>query len=84
MKGIERIPRGPRASTTNNLAGLTTRQMDVLELLSAGMNNKEIATRLFLSEKTVDHHISAILSKLDVTSRVKAVAKAKEIGVLKL
>jgi ATP/maltotriose-dependent transcriptional regulator MalT len=82
-KGILNIPRGPRSSTVKNLAGLTKRQMDVLKLLSEGLQNKEIAGALFVSAKTIDHHISTILSKLDVHSRAKAVAKAKEMGILK-
>jgi DNA-binding NarL/FixJ family response regulator len=82
-KGILNIPRGPRSSTVKNPAGLTKRQMDVLKLLSEGLQNKEIAGALFVSAKTIDHHISTILSKLDVHSRAKAVAKAKEMGILK-
>ncbi len=82
-QGIRHIPRGPRASTAKNAAGLTRRQMDVLGLIAEGMQNKEIAGQLFLSAKTIDHHISAILTKLDVRSRSKAVARAKELGILK-
>jgi ATP/maltotriose-dependent transcriptional regulator MalT len=82
-KGILNIPRGPRSSTVKNPAGLKKRQMDVLKLLSEGLQNKEIAGALFVSAKTIDHHISTILSKLDVHSRAKAVAKAKEMGILK-
>ena len=81
--GIQHIPRGPRSSTTENTAGLTRRQMDVLALLAKGLQNKEIAAELFISAKTIDHHISAILAKLDVPSRTMAVAKARELGMLK-
>jgi DNA-binding CsgD family transcriptional regulator len=81
-KGVTNIPRGPRSSTRENAAGLTRRQMEVLSLMATGMQNKEIADQLFLSAKTIDHHISDILSKLDVKSRSKAVARAMELGLL--
>jgi DNA-binding NarL/FixJ family response regulator len=51
-------------------------------MLKKGMQNKEIAGQLFISAKTVDHHISAILFKLDVNSRIKAVPKAKQMGII--
>lgn len=83
QQGIKHIPRGPRASTRKNPAGLTRRQMEVLNLLSEGLQNKEIASQLYLSAKTVDHHISAILTKLDAQSRTMAVSRAKEMEILK-
>jgi DNA-binding NarL/FixJ family response regulator len=52
-------------------------------LLKKGIQNKEIAATLFISPKTVDHHISSILFKLDVTSRSKAVTEAVRLGILK-
>lgn len=82
-KGMRHIPRGPRESTRNNPAYLTGRQVEILALLEGGAQNKEIADKLFISPKTVDHHISAILSKLSVNSRTKAVAEAKKLGILK-
>ena len=72
--------RGPRASTRANPVGLTRRQMQVLDLLNTGKSNAEIAERLFLSAKTVDHHVSAILAKLDVPSRSEAAAVARRAG----
>ena len=72
--------RGPRASTLANPVGLTRRQMQVLEHLNTGKSNAEIAERLFLSAKTVDHHVSAILAKLDVPSRSEAAAVARRAG----
>ncbi len=81
-KGHKSIPRGPRESTKNNPAYLTQRQIDVLNLLREELSNAEIAERLFISAKTVDHHISAILSKLNVHSRSKAVEEAEKLGVI--
>ena len=81
--GIKSIPRGLRKSTQENPALLTDRELEVLQLLNEGMQNKEIAARLFISAKTVDHHISAILFKLDVNSRTKAVQEAIRLAILK-
>jgi len=81
--GIKKIPRGLRESTKTNPAQLTNRELDVLILLKEAVQNKEIANTLFISPKTVDHHISSILFKLDVSSRSKAVAEAISSGILK-
>jgi DNA-binding CsgD family transcriptional regulator/tetratricopeptide (TPR) repeat protein len=81
LKGIRNIPRGPRASTKSNSAQLTSRQIDVLCLLKEGLPNTEIANRLFISPKTADHHISAILSKLNVHSRMMAIREAEKLGI---
>jgi DNA-binding CsgD family transcriptional regulator len=81
--GIKKIPRGLRESTKINPAKLTNRELDVLQLLKKGIQNKEIANTLFISPKTVDHHISSILFKLDVNSRAKAVTEAVRLGILK-
>ena len=70
------VPRGPRGSAADHPARLTDREMEVLEQLALGSTNAEIARRLFLSEKTVGHHVSAILRKLDEPSRSGAVAAA--------
>ncbi|HEV2479429.1 MAG TPA: LuxR C-terminal-related transcriptional regulator, partial [Puia sp.] len=80
--GIRNLPRGAREATRRNAAQLTQREIDVLRLLREGMKNKEIAARLFISAKTVDHHISAVLFKLDVSSRLKAVNEAARLGIL--
>jgi DNA-binding NarL/FixJ family response regulator len=61
---------------------LTTRQLDVLALVAEGRRNADIAARLFLSEKTVAHHVSAILQKLDVKTRGEAAATAARLGIL--
>ncbi len=81
--GVRRIPRGPAPATRSHPAGLTARQAEVLELLAEGLSNPEIADRLFISPRTVDHHVSAILTKLGVSSRAGAVESARRHGVLK-
>jgi DNA-binding CsgD family transcriptional regulator len=78
-RGVVRVPRGPRRATAANAAGLTPRQADVLELLTEGLSNAEIAGRLTLSVKTVDHHISAVLGKLGVRTRGEAAAAAHRL-----
>ena len=80
-RGALRIPRGPSRATAANPAGLTGRQLEVLGLLAAGLSNAEIAARLSLSVKTVDHHVSALLAKLGVGSRRQAAAAARRLGI---
>ncbi|MBL8097245.1 MAG: AAA family ATPase [Anaerolineales bacterium] len=72
-------PRGPRAATRENPFGLTMRQMEILHLLGEGLSNGEIAARLHLSPKTVDHHVSAVFAKLDVHSREEAAARIQSL-----
>lgn len=81
--GITGIPRGMRKTTQANPALLTDRELGILRLLKEGLQNKEIGSRLFISAKTVDHHISSILFKLDVNTRVKAVQEATRLGIVK-
>jgi DNA-binding SARP family transcriptional activator/ATP/maltotriose-dependent transcriptional regulator MalT len=76
-----KVPRGARASTRANVGGLTDRELEVLDLLDAGLRNADIAARLHLSEKTVGHHVSAILAKLGVSSRLEAVRRARDLAV---
>jgi DNA-binding CsgD family transcriptional regulator len=71
-RGMKKIPKGPRRTTRKNPAGLTIRQMEVLKLLGKGLSNIEISNQLYISPKTVDHHVSAILSKLNIHSRFEA------------
>jgi DNA-binding CsgD family transcriptional regulator len=80
--GVQGVTRGPRASTRANAAALTARELDVLRLLADGARNATIAERLFLSPRTVEHHVSSILGKLGVQSRGEAVAEAGGLGLL--
>ena len=80
-RGVSGVPRGPRASTTTNAAGLTARQLEVLGLLAKGLTNADIAARLTLSPKTVEHHVSAVLDKLQVTTRGQAIAAAHRLNL---
>jgi len=68
--------------TKKNNFRLTERETQVLEQLSNGSTNREIALKLFLTEGTVKNYISNIYSKLEVTGRHKAVFKAKEQGII--
>lgn len=74
--------RGPRASTKENPAGLTKREMDVLRCIDLGKSNSEIATTLFVSAKTVDHHVSSILAKLNAKTRTEAASLARRQRIL--
>jgi DNA-binding CsgD family transcriptional regulator/tetratricopeptide (TPR) repeat protein len=76
------VPRGPRGSTRANPAGLTARQLEVLELLSEGLTNAEIAERLIVSPRTAEHHVAAVLVKLGATTRREAVRRAIERGLV--
>jgi len=80
-QGVRDLPRGPRSTTRSNPAGLTTREIEVAALLAEGLANTEIAERLVLSPKTVDHHVSAILSKLAVSSRRHVAKAASALGL---
>jgi DNA-binding NarL/FixJ family response regulator len=80
-RGNLRVSRGPTRETTANRAGLTDRQAEVLGLLADGLSNAEIAARVSLSAKTVEHHVSALLAKLGVGSRRQAAAAARHLEV---
>ena len=81
-RGAGGLPRGPRPSTRRNPANLTAREMEVLTLVARGLRNADIAEQMFLAEKTVQHHVSAILRKLDVRTRGQAAVEADRLGVL--
>jgi len=79
--GVRTIPRGPRAATQAAPAGLTAREQEVLALLAEGLPNREISRRLVISERTVHHHVSAVLSKIGVSSRAEAARAAARMGI---
>ncbi len=81
-RGVSVVPARRRSTTLTNPVGLTTRQVDVLRLMGDGLTNAELAERLYLSTKTVDHHVSAVLSKLQADNRRDAVRRARELGLL--
>ena len=81
MRGA-RPSRGPRRSTLANAAGLTRREQEVLEQLATGASNAAIAAAFHLSERTVGHHVSAILGKLGAPNRLMAVQQARARGLL--
>ena len=68
-RGVANVPARRRAATLTNAVGLTAREVEVLALLDEGLTNAELAARLYISPKTADHHVSAILSKLQVANR---------------
>jgi DNA-binding CsgD family transcriptional regulator len=72
---------GPRPRTLANPAGLTPRELEVLALLPSGLRNAEIAQRLVVSERTVDHHVSAVLRKLRARNRSEASVEAGRLGI---
>jgi len=71
-RGVRGLRRGPRRSTREHPAHLTPREVEVLALIEEGLRNRQIADRLFVSAKTVDHHVGAILRKLGVQRRSEA------------
>ncbi len=80
--GVRDIPRGPRAATRAHPAHLTPREAEILTLMAAGRSNAEMARDLFLSPKTIEHHVSAVFAKLNAHSRREAIQIAGELGVL--
>jgi DNA-binding CsgD family transcriptional regulator/tetratricopeptide (TPR) repeat protein len=79
--GLTAIPRGPHRATRADPAGLTAREQEVLALLSEGLPDREISSRLFISERTVHHHVSAVLAKIGVSSRTAAAREAARMGI---
>lgn len=82
--GLRAVPLGGRSSTRSHPLGLTSREQQILVLLSGGDTNDEIARHLFISVRTVDHHVSAILAKLGVGNRREAAAAARRHGLHRL
>jgi DNA-binding CsgD family transcriptional regulator len=81
-RGVRGVPRGPRETTRSNPAGLSEKEFAVLALLVEGCSNSQIARRLHRSTKTIDHHVSAVLAKLEVHSRAEAIAAAFGLGIV--
>ena len=79
--GMTSIPRGPRAVTRAAPAGLTVREQEVLALLSQGLSDKDISQQLFISKRTVRHHVSSVLAKIGVSSRTAAAREAARMGI---
>jgi DNA-binding CsgD family transcriptional regulator/tetratricopeptide (TPR) repeat protein len=75
------VPRGPRQATRENPAGLTPRQLEVLALVVGGLTNAEIANRLFVSPRTAEHHVAAVLAKIGAATRRDAARRAAELGL---
>lgn len=80
--GVGGVPRGPRRHTLSNPGGLTDRQLEVLHLIVLGASNHRIAEQLFISKKTVEHHVAAIYTKLGVSSRPEAMVAAARLGIV--
>jgi DNA-binding CsgD family transcriptional regulator len=81
QQGLSMVPQRPRESTRINPGGLTNRQLDVARLVARGLSNGEIAAQLYISPKTADHHVSAILVKLQLASRRAVRERAAELGL---
>ncbi len=62
--------------------GLTPRELQILELIAAGLSNKEISDRIYVSENTVKTHLSRLFEKLGARRRTQAVQLGKELGIL--
>jgi DNA-binding CsgD family transcriptional regulator len=80
--GMRGVPRGPRPSTQDHPRGLTAREAEVLQLLCEGLRNSEMAERLYRSVRTIEHHVDALLRKLDARTRAEAVAVARREGLV--
>lgn len=80
--GVATVPSRRRSSTLGNTKGLTVREVEVLRLLQSGLTNTEMAERLYISPKTVDHHVSAIISKLHVRNRREAARVGRELKLV--
>jgi DNA-binding CsgD family transcriptional regulator len=80
--GARDLPRRLQQTSRANPAGLTDRQLEIAGLIAAHLTNQEIAEQLYLSPRTVDHHVSAILGKLDVSNRRHAAQRCQDLGIV--
>ena len=80
--GLSNVPARPHRSNRGSPAQLTPRQLEILELIELGLTNGEIGARLFITEKTAGHHVSAILGKLGARSRTEAASTARRMGIV--
>ena len=81
-RGLARVPARRRATTVANPSGLTSRQLDVARLVALGLTNGELAQKLYISPRTADHHVSAVLTKLGLGTRREVVRRASELGLV--
>jgi DNA-binding NarL/FixJ family response regulator len=81
-RGVRSIPRGPIEATRANPSGLTSKELQVLQLLAQGCSTAQLARRLHRSPKTVYRHVCSLFEKLDVHSRTEAVAAAYARGIV--
>jgi DNA-binding NarL/FixJ family response regulator len=79
--GMTSIPRGPRPATRAAPGSLTAREREILALLAEGLSDRDISRRLVISERTVHHHVSSVLSKIGVSSRTAAALEAARIDL---
>jgi DNA-binding NarL/FixJ family response regulator len=79
--GAMAIFTGQRRRGPDPFPSLTDREREVLDLVAEGLDNRRIAQRLALSDKTVRNHLSSVLTKLGVTDRAAAIAKARDAGL---
>lgn len=80
--GVAGVPQRPTDTTRSNPGGLTNRQLEVARLLARGLTNTEIATQVYISTKTAEHHVSAVLGKLGLPNRRAVVQSAAELGLM--
>jgi len=79
--GVRAVPSRHRPATRANPANLTARELEVLALLVEGRSNRQIAEQLFISGKTASVHVTNLLAKLGVHSRLEAAATARRLGL---
>jgi DNA-binding NarL/FixJ family response regulator len=79
--GVLNVPTRPNETTRTNPGGLTNRQLDVARLLARGLTNSEIAAEAFISTKTAEHHVSAVLAKLGLPNRRAVQLHAVQLGL---